>query len=192
MEQIAAQKKVLRNTLRQQRKQLDRDLLRRESAALCENLLKLPELKRAQTVFCYVSCGGEAETHRLIETLLAQGKRVTVPRCRDNGIMDCVPIRSLEELQTGRMGILEPREDAPALAWAEIEFAVVPAVACGEDGSRLGQGGGYYDRFLEQVRCPFAAVCLEQFLLPELPCEAHARFMKMIVTPQRVLRFEEV
>ena len=82
MEQIAAQKKALRNTLRQQRKQLDRDLLRRESAALCENLLKLPELKRAQTVFCYVSCGGEAETHRLIETLLAQGKRVTVPRVR--------------------------------------------------------------------------------------------------------------
>lgn len=192
MEQIAAQKKALRNSLRQQRRQLDREVLLRESAALCENLLALPELAQAQTVFCYVSCGGEVETHGLIQTLLAQGKRVAVPRCRGNGIMDCVPIQSFAELQAGMMGIMEPREEALSISWPEIEFAVVPAVACGEDGSRLGQGGGYYDRFLEQAGCPFAALCLEQFLFPALPCEVHDQSMKIIVTQRRVLRFEEV
>ena len=192
MEQIAAQKKALRSRLRQQRKLLNQAFLLSESAALCEKLLALPELERAQTVFCYVSYGGEVETHRLIRQLLDDEKTVVVPRCRENGIMDCVPIKALSELRAGTMGILEPPAEMPSVNWQAVDFAIVPAVACGEDGSRLGQGGGYYDRFLEQVRCPFAAVCLEQFLLPALPCEIHDQPMKIIVTQHRVLRFEEV
>ncbi len=192
MEQIAAQKKALRSQLRRQRKQLEHGFLLGESAALCERLLTLPELEASQTVFCYVSYGGEVETHRLIQQLLDSGKTVVVPRCREHGIMDCVPIKALSELYLSSMGILEPAEDAPSIDWQAVDFAIIPAVACGEDGSRLGQGGGYYDRFLEQVCCPFAAVCLEQFLLSKLPCEQHDQSMKIIVTQRRVLRFEEV
>jgi len=192
MDLIPAQKAELRSRLRKERRTLDREVLAAESAALCKNLLALPELNEAKTVFCYVSCGGEVQTHELIETLLAQGKTVAVPRCRTGGLMDCVPIVSLEELSPAAMGILEPTDDTPTIPWAQIDFAVVPAVACSEKGERLGQGGGYYDRFLEKTGCPFAAVCLEQFLLPSLPCEAHDQFMKIIVTQQRVLRFEDV
>lgn len=192
MEQIAVQKKALRSQLRRQRKQLDPVVLLHESAALCDKLLALPELEKAHTVFCYVSYGGEVETQRLIEELLNKGKHVVVPRCRENGIMDCVPIKTLSELRAGTMGILEPPEEMSSISWLTVDFAIVPAVACGEDGSRLGQGGGYYDRFLERVRCPFAAICLEQFLLPKLPCEPHDQTMNIIVTQQRVLRFEEV
>lgn len=192
MEPLSAQKSRLRSQLRAQRKQLDRQQLLGDSADLCHRLLALPELQRAQTVFCYVSCGGEVETHRLIGKMLAAGKTVCVPRCRENGVMDAVVIQSLEQLQPGRMGILEPSSDAAALPVEQIDFAVVPAVACGRDGSRLGQGGGYYDRFLDRASCAFAAVCLEDYLFPTLPFEAHDRFMKIIVTQRQVLRFEEV
>ena len=192
MERSAEKKAELRGLLRAKRKELDREVLSRESAALCARLLALPELQQSQMVFCYVSCGGEVETHALIETLLAQGKTVAVPRCKGKGIMDCVPITSLSQLEVRKRGILEPAPDAEAIAPEQVAFAIVPAVACGEDGSRLGQGGGYYDRFLEKTHCSFAAVCLEDFLFPTLPCEEHDRFMKIIVTQQRVLRFEEV
>ena len=192
MKQITEEKSQLRNQIRAARKQLDRTFLLEQSEALCCRLLELPELQRAKTVFCYVSCGGEVETHRLIDTLLAQGKQVVVPRCRAKGIMDLVPIVSLAELKPSRMGILEPDAEAACVEPCEIEFAVVPAVACGEDGSRLGQGGGYYDRFLETADCDFAAICLENFVFPTLPCEPHDRFMNIIVTQQRVLRFEEI
>jgi len=192
MVQITAKKAQLRSCLRKARRELDREVLCRESQKLCLRLLELPELQRAQTVFCYVSCGGEVETHRLIETLLSQGKRVLVPRCRGNGMMDCVPIDTLEQLLPGTMGILEPPAELETADPRTVEFAVIPAVGCGLDGTRLGQGGGYYDRFLEQVDCAQAALCLEAFLLPSVPTEPHDRKMKCIVTQQRVLRFEEV
>ena len=192
MEQISEKKAALRSLLRKLRRELDGEVLYRESEQLCARLLELPELQRAQTVFCYVSYGGEVETHRLIEELLSLGKRVLVPRCRANGVMDCVPIASLDQLVPGMKGILEPPAELLAVDPQTVEFAVIPAGGCGEDGSRLGQGGGYYDRFLERVRCGHAALCLEAFLLPSVPAEPHDRSMKCIVTQQRVLRYEEV
>lgn len=192
METTAQQKKRLRAQLRQERRALDPEMLLRDSAAICSRLLELPELRRARTVFCYVSCGGEVETHRLIGHLLKQGKTVLVPRCGARGLMDCVPITSFGDLRPGAYGILEPPPGTPAVPAASVDFAIVPAVACGLDGSRLGQGGGYYDRFLQQTGCAFAALCTEAFLLPCVPCEAHDRNMKIIVTQQRVLRFEEL
>lgn len=192
METTAQQKKQLRAQLRQERRALDPEMLLRDSAAICSRLLELPELRRARTVFCYVSCGGEVETHRLIGHLLKQGKTVLVPRCGARGLMDCVPITSLGDLRPGAYGILEPPPGTQAVPAASVDFAIVPAVACGLDGSRLGQGGGYYDRFLQQTGCAFAALCTEAFLLPCVPCEAHDRNMKIIVTQQRVLRFEEL
>lgn len=192
MEALAQEKANLRKELRRKRRQQDREGLLRDSRDICQRLLELPELQRAATVFCYVSCGGEVETHRLIACLLAQGKTVAVPRCKPEGEMDCVPITALSDLVPGAMNIPEPKPDAPCISAEQVDFAVVPAVACGEDGSRLGQGGGYYDRFLERVACGFAALCQTEFLLPTLPCEPHDRKMNIIVTPQRVLRFEEV
>lgn len=192
MEALAQEKANLRKESRRKRRQQDRELLRQESEAICIRLLELPELKKAETIFCYVSCGGEVETHRLIETLLQMGKRVVVPRCKPEGQMDCVPIAAMSDLIPGAMNIPEPRFDTPHIPSEQVDFAVVPAVACGKDGSRLGQGGGYYDRFLERVPCDFAALCQNDFLLPAVPCEPHDRKMNIIVTPQQVLRFEEV
>ena len=192
METLAQEKANLRKELRAKRRLQDREILRKDSEAICVRLLELPELQQAETVFCYVSCGGEVETQHLIEILLQQGKTVVVPRCKPQGQMDCVPITALSDLEPGAMNIPEPPKDIPGLPAQMVDFAVVPAVACGRDGSRLGQGGGYYDRFLERSSCAFAAVCQTEFLLSRVPCEPHDRKMSIIVTPQQVLRFEEV
>ena len=118
METTVQQKQRLRAQLRQERRALDPEILLRDSAAICSRLLELPELRRARTVFCYVSCSGEVETHRLIGHLLKQGKTVLVPRCGARGLMDCVPITSLDDLRPGAYGILEPPPDTPAVPTA--------------------------------------------------------------------------
>ncbi len=192
MEDLTQQKALLRHNLRKLRREQLKEVLLKDSRAICDRLLALPELSRATTVFCYVSCGGEVETHGLLCKLLQQGKTVVVPRCKENGQMDCVPIEALSDLLPGKYGILEPPAALRGIPEHKIDFSVIPAIACGKDGSRLGQGGGYYDRFLCKTTAPFAALCTEAFLLDTVPREPHDQRMKIIVTPQQVLRFEEV
>ena len=182
MGELTAEKQELRRQVREMRRRQDGNILRRDSEALCVRLLELPELQRARWVFCYVSCKGEVETHGLLKTLLARGKRVAVPRCGANGAMDCVEIHALEELRPGSMGIPEPSPEAAAVPVREIDFAVVPALACGEDGSRLGQGGGYYDRFLAVYRGTSALLCREALLQTRVPLEPHDISIPCVIT----------
>ena len=51
-------------------------------------------------------------------------------------------------------------------------------------GCRLGQGGGFYDRFLPLVRddCVTCGVCFREQLLDDLPVERHDRLLTLVIT----------
>lgn len=185
----AQAKKQLRARVRAQRRALPPEVLAADSRAITERLLALPEMEGAGSVFCYVSLHGEVETRPLIGTLLSQGREVLVPRCRAGGEMDLVPISSLDDLTPGAYGILEPGPALPAAGHLP-DAAVIPALAFDRRGMRLGQGGGYYDRFLARFSGFAAGVCQEMFLLDALPAEEHDRPMTCVVTPTEVLRWE--
>jgi 5-formyltetrahydrofolate cyclo-ligase len=54
-------------------------------------------------------------------------------------------------LPSGRYGIPSP-SDATVVSPESIDLIIVPGLAFDFSGSRIGRGGGYYDRFL--ARCP--------------------------------------
>ena len=64
-------------------------------------------------------------------------------------------------------------EDLVDPGWPDV--VVVPGLAFTTRGERLGQGGGWYDRFLPQVRsnCTTIGVCFEPQLVDTLPLEPH-------------------
>ncbi|MGZ4540930.1 MAG: 5-formyltetrahydrofolate cyclo-ligase [Blastococcus sp.] len=89
-------------------------------------------------------------------------------------------------LAPGRYGLLEPvgpRLGPTALGAADT--VVVPALAVGRDGSRLGRGGGYYDRALRHARpgAVLVAVVFDDELVDALPVEAHDLRVTAVVTP---------
>ena len=73
-------------------------------------------------------------------------------------------------------------EDEVAPDWADV--VIVPGLAFTADGARLGQGGGWYDRFLTAVRddCVTIGVCFDEQLLPEVPTEPHDVVVDVVVT----------
>ncbi|MCL2282070.1 MAG: 5-formyltetrahydrofolate cyclo-ligase [Fibromonadales bacterium] len=83
---------------------------------------------------------------------LADEGRLLLPRVLDKQNLEFVQVRNIEEdLQPGAFGIMEPKPGLPAFEGAPAAF-LVPGIVFGKDGSRIGHGAGYYDRFLANFK----------------------------------------
>lgn len=174
-------KALLRKEIRKQRRALDPVQRKIWDASIEVQVLAREEYKKAETVFCFVSYGGEPETRGILADILAQGKRLAVPRCLEDGIMEAVLLESLDGLEKGMYGIMEPKPGLPTVPFEAIDFAVVPALAFTRDGTRLGQGGGYYDRFMEKTHAFTCGICYGQFILEDIPTESFDRRVMAVI-----------
>ena len=142
-------------------------------------LLALPCWAAADTVLAFAAMPDEPDTAAMLRRALADGKRLLLPRVRSRTEMDWVEIPSLSLLQPGAYGIPEPPADLPAAdpGGDAATLALIPCLAAGTDGVRLGRGGGYYDRFLAQYKGERLLLCPAAALLADLPADGwDARF----------------
>ena len=89
--------------------------------------------------------------------------------------------RFAERCRSLGLTVVVPEEEPDP---ATIDLVVVPGVAFTAAGHRLGQGGGWYDRFLTGLRPGVAriGVCFAECLVDELPTEAHDVVMDLVLT----------
>jgi 5-formyltetrahydrofolate cyclo-ligase len=165
------------------------------AAALADRVLALPELAGAGTVAGYVSTADEPGTGPVLDALVAAGHRVLLPVLLPDFDLDWSIYTSAADLaeRTGRPRLREPVGDRLGVdAVAAAGLLLVPALAVGAGGLRLGQGGGSYDRALGRVArgTVVAALLYDGELLPDVPSEAHDRRVTMAVLPSGVVRFD--
>ena len=150
------EKKQKRRELLEIRNSIPEQERAEKSRLIFMQLKELPEWKNAEVVFTYVSFGSEVDTILLIEECFKAGKKVAVPKVLDKTKMEFYYITSLEELQAGKWGILEPEEveenkaDVFKVKAQTKPLMIMPGVGFDREGHRLGYGGGYYDRYLEK------------------------------------------
>lgn len=154
------------------------------AGAFADSVLQVVAAHPCATVAAYLSTGSEPPTHLLLTRLHAAGLRVLAPVLLADGDLDWARWSGAEVV--GRRGLREPA--GPRLGPGAIRAAgvlVVPALAVGRDGTRLGRGGGSYDRAL--VRANPAAVALallwEDELRDAVPAQPHDRGVQMVLTP---------
>ena len=153
------------------------------SEAITKRLLSSPLFASCRTLFCYVGTPSEPDTAPIIKAALDAGKTVCVPRCKESGVMDAVPIRSLADLTGKRcFGIPQPEETAAPADPAKIDLVIVPCLAAGTTGERLGHGAGYYDRFLSTCSGVPVCLCFEKMVLPDIPMTPNDVYMRHLVT----------
>jgi 5-formyltetrahydrofolate cyclo-ligase len=77
--------------------------------------------------------------------------------------------------------VARPHDDVDP-RWPDV--VIVPGLAFTASGHRLGQGGGWYDRFLAQTRvdCIAIGVGFDLQIVDELPIEAHDVQLDRVVT----------
>jgi len=97
-------------------------------------------------------------------------------------------VSNISTLTKGFSDILEPDPLVhPPILPNTIDLILCPGLAFTTKGSRLGRGGGFYDRFLSIIPdTPRIGVSLEEQLVTELPCENHDILMTHLATPSGV------
>lgn len=185
---IAEEKKALRQRIRKELAALTPEEQLPSDEALFERFLAVPEVQQAKTIFAFWGVPGkEPDTSKLIEKLIAQGKRVCLPRMLSGHLMECpqyVPERPLVYIT---FGISEPDKDCPVIPKEEIDLALVPAVCYDRRGYRLGFGGGYYDRWLEDFKGFKVGICRKSVLQDAVPIEEHDSFVDVLITEDECL-----
>ena len=116
--------------------------------ALTERFLNHPFYQDAKAIATYLSFTHEFQTQELIDQALKNGKKVLIPKTYPKGQMEFV-VYNPQQLKKTSFGLLEPQGDLEVVDTSRIDLIHVPGLAFTTEGYRIGYGGGYYDRYLE-------------------------------------------
>lgn len=117
-----------------------------------------PDTDRPGLIAAYLSVDPEPGTRELLASLAERGYEVVVPICEPAYQLSwCSWSAGVQLRRSPRAPVLEPVGER--LSFSEllaggraVTLVLVPGLAVDRSGSRIGQGGGYYDRFLAQLR----------------------------------------
>ena len=158
-------------TLRQQLRQQMRETRQKQTALqqqqaaqhITEKALKLIEQQRAKNIALYLAFDGEISTKPLINQLWQQGKHVYLPVLHPFVHGHLLFLRYLPDtpMKANKFGILEPHLNVKSvLPIEQLDIIFTPLVAFDKLGNRLGMGGGFYDRTLQNSQHRFITVGL--------------------------------
>jgi 5-formyltetrahydrofolate cyclo-ligase len=137
-----------RRELRARRRDLPPAARRAAEAAIRAALARSPWLRPGNTVSLYVARGPEVGTDALRTLARERGCRVYLPRITDFTGQRMALFRDHGgPMRLNRFAIDEPL-GSERLSPASLDVALMPLVGFDDDGNRLGNGAGYYDKLL--------------------------------------------
>lgn len=163
--------------------------LKELSLSLCRRIEESQYLEWADTVLIYLALEDEVDMTPILDRCISNDKKVFVPKVDLNTMtMDFYEYK-VGGTVCGSYGIMEPTAEGAKLDSISAEgkriLVLTPGRAFTKDGSRLGRGKGFYDRYLELMEgwpCDIlvAGVCFPFQIVPEIPCDEHDRKMDVL------------
>lgn len=145
----------IRQQIRQRRRTLTPEQQTQFALQAADRMMAYPPVLLAQTVAVFLSFDGELDTRPLIDQLWRAGKRVYLPVLHpfSPGNLLFLHYHPSSDLVMNRLNIREPKLDVrDVLPLSQLDVLVTPLVAFDAAGQRLGMGGGFYDRTLQNWR----------------------------------------
>ena len=165
-------KKELRSCIRQQKRAMTTTQIEEKSRVLGQLFVQSKLYQQAKTIYGYLPYNQEVRTVPMLQKALEDGKRVAVPKVYGDE-MRFIYLTDLTAVEIGYAGIPEPIADDP-VADDPTALVLMPGLAFDPAGHRIGYGGGFYDKFLQQEpEHPTLALCYDFQMLTSLETEEH-------------------
>mmetsp|Transcript_24929 Transcript_24929/g.54796 ORF Transcript_24929/g.54796 Transcript_24929/m.54796 type:complete len:288 (+) Transcript_24929:16-879(+) len=209
---VRNEKQAVRKKLRSAMKNLTAEDIEAQSNSVWKNVFELPVYQSANSVGLFLSMPtGEINTDLILQHCVREGKDIYVPEVGKNFELCDMELRKVvldpnvdaetngmfhKAWPTNKWKIPEPPADMPTVTAkpGDIDLMIVPGLGFDRKRNRLGQGKGYYDRFIAKMtkdgqKLPLVAVALSPQLLEniQIPVAPYDQQMDMVVLPREVI-----
>ena len=159
-----------------------------KSIEIINKLESLDLFKESESVLFYYSQEDEVRTLDIMKKYITK-KDLFLPRLDSSSQFTACKVSSLEELVPGAFGIMEPSKDCASGSGQEIDLIIIPGLAFDRQGTRLGMGKGYYDRFLSDNKsAKKVALAFSEQILEVVPKEPYDENVDLIITENEIIR----
>lgn len=168
---IKEYKDYLRKEIKQKRMLMTREEVIEKSNIICQKILNHKTYKDSKCIYCYYPVQNEVDILPVMIHALNNGKIIALPKViNKQGEMVFAEIDNLDNLKTGHFNIPEP---ITTLQARKADLVLVPGVVFSSKGKRIGQAGGFYDRFLENNHPYTIGVAYDFQMMNDIKTQPH-------------------
>ncbi len=177
---IKEQKDFLRKNIKAKRNKLSKETVLQKSNIICDKILNHPKYRESTYIYCYYPIQNEVNIVPVIEDALKNNKTVALPKViSTDGKMIFVNVDKKDDLLKGHYNIPEPKGIIPA---KEADLILVPGVVFSGNGKRIGQAGGFYDRFLPNCSSYNIGISYDFQIVDDFQIEFHDIILDEIIS----------
>ena len=187
---INNEKKFLRKVYKDNRSNTPIGQFQELCKGILDNLIELSIWdKEIYHIYLSIESKHEVDTNDIISFILNKNKRVIVPKILNKNLIH-FEIDQYTKFTTNKLGIREPISKV-SFNTSLIEIIIVPLLVFDKNGHRVGYGGGYYDRFMSNIKDDVIKVGLSLFDPIDKISDINDKDIPLnfVVTPSRSYNF---
>jgi 5-formyltetrahydrofolate cyclo-ligase len=157
MSSVPTEKEKIRRSMLNRRNTISSTEVLEKSRLIQHNVINCRHFMISATLGVYLPIGTEVRTEEIIQRALETAKKVALPRIESDKIRFYQLNNSIfqkNSLVVGKFGLKEPRKQGTEIK--EMDLLIVPGIAFDNEGSRIGYGRGYFDRYMMDAKVSFS------------------------------------
>ncbi len=180
----ALSKKELRKKILALRRSMTENEVAKRSQVICRHVKEQRLFLECDNICLYMPVHNEVDVTLLLEPAWKFNKSVWLPKVSKD-VMQFYSYDRNTPMCMGSFHIQEPDSQIRLIPDRKT-LIVMPGAVFSENCDRIGYGGGYYDRYLEEnPMCHTIAVCYDFQIVKTIPAEAHDKKPEFVVSDRK-------
>jgi 5-formyltetrahydrofolate cyclo-ligase len=191
MSKVNFAKSDIRKDILYKRNSLSESEIINNSKIISLRVIATKEYQSSKSIGAYYPTGSEVKTFDIIKHSIDNKKEVGLPRVIDSTKIEFFKIieDSFDKIKftKGKYEIFENSMSTTSID--QMDLLIIPGIAFDLQGSRIGYGKGYYDRFLSSRKAKYViGLAYEAQVVNEIPNNDYDIPVNIIITEKRTIQ----